>query len=115
MLAAARAARVGLVQKAASASFKVAATQAVRQHTTAALCGETGVCNPCQDCFKVLNIAPVASLSDVAEAYHRQALRWLPEYDLEDPEAAEETFEKVLGAYKMLSRHMEAGSKVTGG
>ena len=36
---------------------------------------DCGSCGFQKGSAKVLNIAPVASLSDVAEAYHRQALR----------------------------------------
>eukprot|EP00435_Cladocopium_sp_Y103_P043671 s1349_g12.t1 len=80
---------------------QVAASQALRKHTIMASVPTT--CQPCNECFKVLKIPPVASLADVTEAYHQQALRWLPEYELEDPEVAEKTFEKLRGAYQVLA------------
>eukprot|EP00913_Durusdinium_trenchii_P018094 g17002.t1 len=108
MLAARSIARVGLAQRIAS-SIKVTAPQALRKHTI--LAGVPTPCQPCSECFKVLKIPPVASLADVTEAYHQQALRWLPEYELEDPEVAEKTFEKLLGAYQMLTRQFESDSE----
>mmetsp|Transcript_9438 Transcript_9438/g.20883 ORF Transcript_9438/g.20883 Transcript_9438/m.20883 type:complete len:119 (+) Transcript_9438:43-399(+) len=105
MLAVRSGAHMGLVQRIVSSSMKVAASQALRKHTIMASVPTT--CQPCNECFKVLKIPPVASLADVTEAYHQQALRWLPEYELEDPEVAEKTFEKLRGAYQMLTRQFE--------
>mmetsp|Transcript_30473 Transcript_30473/g.42649 ORF Transcript_30473/g.42649 Transcript_30473/m.42649 type:complete len:118 (-) Transcript_30473:257-610(-) len=100
-----RSAHMGLVQRMVSSSVKVAASQALRKHTIMA--GVSTSSQPYNECFKVLKIPPVASLADVTEAYHQQALRWLPEYELEDPEIAEKTFEKLRGAYDVLTRQFE--------
>eukprot|EP00440_Ansanella_granifera_P036888 gb/GFBE01040017.1/.p1 GENE.gb/GFBE01040017.1/~~gb/GFBE01040017.1/.p1 ORF type:complete len:112 (+),score=24.14 gb/GFBE01040017.1/:1-336(+) len=64
----------------------------------------------CLDPFEVLNLSRAATLSDVTDAYHRLALRWLPEYDLEDPESAQASLEEVLGAYEVLTRQLQPGS-----
>eukprot|EP00439_Symbiodinium_sp_Y106_P045475 s555_g5.t1 len=93
--------------RAYGSSFRATLTKAASQRCVVAVSGDNCSAHPPLDHFKVLNLSPVASLSEITEAYHQQALRWLPEYDLEEPEVAEKTFEEVLGAYQMIARQLK--------
>jgi len=94
-------------QQPPAASCRATLTKAASQRCVMAVSGDSCSAHPPLDHFKVLNLSPVASLSEITEAYHQQALRWLPEYDLEEPEVAEKTFEEVLGAYQMIARQLK--------
>eukprot|EP00438_Fugacium_kawagutii_P024390 Skav213366 [mRNA] locus=scaffold317:427604:431334:- [translate_table: standard] len=63
-----------------------AKTSGVGQGGTSSQGAGSSARGPQEEESQVLKIPPVASLADVTEAYHQQALRWLPEYELEDPE-----------------------------
>ncbi|GHP01725.1 hypothetical protein PPROV_000048200 [Pycnococcus provasolii] len=55
------------------------------------------------DYYKVLGLHRGASDREIKRAYKQLALKWHPDKNPDNPEAAEKEFQKVAGAYEILS------------
>lgn len=55
------------------------------------------------DYYKVLDIPRDASEADIKKGYRKQALRWHPDKNPDDKEAAEKKFKLISEAYEVLS------------
>ncbi|XP_006866946.1 PREDICTED: dnaJ homolog subfamily B member 7 [Chrysochloris asiatica] len=55
------------------------------------------------DYYEVLGVHRHASSEDIKKAYHKVALQWHPDKNLENKEEAERRFKEVAAAYEVLS------------
>ncbi|CAM9920572.1 unnamed protein product [Discosporangium mesarthrocarpum] len=65
-------------------------------------CGQRGD-SAAEDYYKVLGISKDATDKDITRAYRKQALKWHPDKNRDDPKKAEERFKSVSEAYEVLS------------
>mmetsp|Transcript_24275 Transcript_24275/g.26968 ORF Transcript_24275/g.26968 Transcript_24275/m.26968 type:complete len:348 (-) Transcript_24275:126-1169(-) len=56
-----------------------------------------------KDYYKTLNISRNATQSEIRKAYKKQALKWHPDRNQDNKEAAEEKFKEVSEAYEVLN------------
>jgi DnaJ-class molecular chaperone len=55
------------------------------------------------DYYEVLEIGPTAKTSEIRAAYRRLALKWHPDKNPQNKEAANEKFQQISAAYEVLS------------
>jgi curved DNA-binding protein CbpA len=62
---------------------------------------------PCVECgrdfYKILGIKKTAKDRDIKRAYHKMALKWHPDKNLDNKEEATKKFEEIANAYEVLS------------
>lgn len=69
------------------------------------------------DYYKVLGLARSANAREIKKAYHKLAMKWHPDKNPDDREAAEEKFKKIAKAYEVLGdkdvrRRYDAGEDI---
>ncbi|KAG3278481.1 DNAJB6 [Ictidomys tridecemlineatus] len=67
------------------------------------------------DYYEVLGVQRHASPEDIKKAYRKLALKWHPDKNPENKEAAERKFKQVAEAYKLLSDFGKEGLNGGGG
>eukprot|EP00760_Papus_ankaliazontas_P034816 PhM_4_TR7504/c0_g1_i1/m.94181/K09506/DNAJA5; DnaJ homolog subfamily A member 5 len=60
-----------------------------------------------RDYYEVLGIEPTATESEIKSAYRRLALKWHPDKNHQQQEAAENAFKEIVNAYGVLSNEEE--------
>ncbi|KAL1519210.1 hypothetical protein AB1Y20_003507 [Prymnesium parvum] len=69
------------------------------------------------DYYKILGVVRSASAREIKKAYHKLAMKWHPDKNPDDKEAASEKFKKIARAYEVLGdedtrRRYDAGEDV---
>ncbi|WP_157072030.1 DnaJ domain-containing protein, partial [Cupriavidus sp. HPC(L)] len=54
------------------------------------------------DHYQTLGVAPTATADEIRQAYRRLAMRWHPDRNPDDPQAAEERFKRLQHAFAVL-------------
>ena len=59
--------------------------------------------NPEDDYYKIMGVKPDATEDQIKKAFKKQAIKYHPDKNREDPEKAKEKFQKIANAYEVLS------------